>query len=48
MVRKQKGKIMLAKFGLDGHDNGIKTIARWLRDAGFEVYIWGFIILLKE
>lgn len=37
----KKGKIMLAKFGLDGHDNGIKTIARWLRDAGFEVIYMG-------
>ena len=36
-----KKKIILAKFGLDGHDNGIKTIAKWLQDAGFEVIYMG-------
>lgn len=41
MVKKEKSKIILAKFGLDGHDNGIKTIAKWLRDAGFEVIYMG-------
>ncbi len=32
---------MLAKMGLDGHDNGITIIAKWLRDAGFEVVYAG-------
>lgn len=41
MVKEKKGKIILAKFGLDGHDNGIKTVAKWLRDAGFEVIYMG-------
>jgi methylmalonyl-CoA mutase C-terminal domain/subunit len=41
MVKKKKVRIILAKFGLDGHDNGIKTIAKWLRDAGFEVIYMG-------
>jgi len=41
MVKKKKIKIILAKFGLDGHDNGIKTIAKWLGDAGFEVIYMG-------
>lgn len=41
MVKKQKGRIILAKFGLDGHDNGIKTVAKWLQDAGFEVIYMG-------
>jgi methylmalonyl-CoA mutase, C-terminal domain len=36
-----KTRIILAKFGLDGHDNGIKTVAKWLRDAGFEVVYMG-------
>jgi methylmalonyl-CoA mutase C-terminal domain/subunit len=41
-VKKQfKARIILAKFGLDGHDNGIKTVAKWLRDAGFEVIYLG-------
>jgi methylmalonyl-CoA mutase, C-terminal domain len=34
-------KILLAKAGLDGHDRGIKVIARTLRDAGFEVIYTG-------
>ena len=41
MVKKEKVRIILAKFGLDGHDNGIKTVAKWLRDAGFEVIYLG-------
>jgi len=34
-------KILLAKAGLDGHDRGVKVIARSLRDAGFEVIYTG-------
>ena len=30
-------RIVLAKLGLDGHDRGIKVVARMLRDAGMEV-----------
>jgi len=30
-------KVLLAKLGLDGHDRGIKVIARAMRDAGMEV-----------
>ena len=41
MAKTQKNRIILAKFGLDGHDNGVKTIAKWLRDAGFEVIYMG-------
>lgn len=36
-----KLKILLAKAGLDGHDRGVKVIARTLRDAGFEVIYTG-------
>ena len=32
---------MLAKPGLDGHDRGVKVIARALRDAGMEVIYTG-------
>ena len=35
------GKILVAKVGLDGHDRGIKVVARILRDAGFEVLYTG-------
>ena len=34
-------RVLLAKPGLDGHDRGIKVIARALRDAGFEVIYTG-------
>ncbi|MCL4448086.1 MAG: cobalamin B12-binding domain-containing protein [Actinobacteria bacterium] len=34
-------KIVVAKSGLDGHDRGIKVIARALRDRGFEVVYTG-------
>jgi len=34
-------RILLAKVGLDGHDRGIKVIARGLRDAGFHVIYAG-------
>jgi methylmalonyl-CoA mutase cobalamin-binding domain/chain len=32
---------VLAKIGLDGHDRGIKVVARGLRDAGFHVIYSG-------
>lgn len=32
---------MLAKIGLDGHDRGIKVVARALRDAGMDVVYTG-------
>ena len=34
-------RILLAKLGFDGHDRGLKVIARTLRDAGFEVVYLG-------
>jgi methylmalonyl-CoA mutase, C-terminal domain len=34
-------RVLLAKSGLDGHDRGVKVIARALRDAGFEVIYTG-------
>jgi methylmalonyl-CoA mutase C-terminal domain/subunit len=34
-------RIILAKCGLDGHDNGIKVVSQWLRDEGFEVLYLG-------
>lgn len=36
-----KIRIILAKLGLDGHDRGIKVVARILRDAGMEVIYLG-------
>ncbi len=37
----QPPRILLAKVGLDGHDRGIKVVARALRDAGMEVIYTG-------
>ncbi|HEY5154337.1 MAG TPA: cobalamin B12-binding domain-containing protein [Acidimicrobiales bacterium] len=34
-------RVVVAKPGLDGHDRGVKIIARALRDAGFEVIYTG-------
>jgi methylmalonyl-CoA mutase C-terminal domain/subunit len=34
-------RVVVAKPGLDGHDRGVKVIARALRDAGFEVVYTG-------
>ena len=34
-------RVLLAKVGLDGHDRGIKVVARFLRDAGMEVVYTG-------
>ena len=33
--------MLIAKLGLDGHDRGVKVVARMLRDAGFEVIYTG-------
>ncbi|MFW2380553.1 MAG: cobalamin B12-binding domain-containing protein [Acidimicrobiales bacterium] len=34
-------RVVLAKLGLDGHDRGLKVVARILRDAGMEVIYLG-------
>src|SRR5438445_9854323 len=34
-------RVVLAKIGLDGHDRGIKVVARGLRDAGMHVIYAG-------
>jgi methylmalonyl-CoA mutase, C-terminal domain len=33
----RRGRILVAKVGLDGHTTGAAVVARGLRDAGFEV-----------
>jgi methylmalonyl-CoA mutase C-terminal domain/subunit len=38
---KRQYRVVVAKPGLDGHDRGLKVIARALRDAGFEVIYTG-------
>jgi len=41
MPAHNKLRILLGKVGLDGHDRGVKIIARGFRDAGFEVIYTG-------
>jgi len=40
-VRNRKIRVLIAKPGLDGHDRGVKVVARGLRDAGMEVIYLG-------
>ncbi len=34
-------RVLIAKIGLDGHDRGVKVVARCLRDAGMDVIYTG-------
>ena len=36
-----RARVLIAKVGLDGHDRGVKIVARALRDAGIEVIYLG-------
>lgn len=36
-----KGRILIGKAGLDGHDRGAKYVAHLLRDAGYDVIYTG-------
>jgi methylmalonyl-CoA mutase C-terminal domain/subunit len=40
-VAQRRIRVVGAKPGLDGHDRGVKVVARALRDAGFEVVYAG-------
>ncbi|MFO7951771.1 MAG: cobalamin B12-binding domain-containing protein [Bacillota bacterium] len=40
-MRDKKIRVLVAKPGLDGHDRGVKVVARALRDAGMEVIYTG-------
>jgi methylmalonyl-CoA mutase C-terminal domain/subunit len=41
MMSERKIRVLVAKPGLDGHDRGVKVVARILRDAGMEVIYTG-------
>ena len=41
MSDNKKIKVLVCKPGLDGHDRGVKVLARALRDAGMEVIYTG-------
>lgn len=40
-MNSRKIRVLVAKPGLDGHDRGVKVVARALRDAGMEVIYTG-------
>ncbi len=40
-LENKKLRVLVAKVGLDGHDRGVKIVARALRDAGIEVIYLG-------
>ncbi|MGH9125981.1 MAG: cobalamin B12-binding domain-containing protein [Acidimicrobiales bacterium] len=40
-ARGARGRVLVAKVGLDGHDRGVKVVGRTLRDAGYEVIYTG-------
>jgi methylmalonyl-CoA mutase C-terminal domain/subunit len=40
-TRSRPIRVVLGKVGLDGHDRGVKVVARSLRDAGMEVIYTG-------
>jgi methylmalonyl-CoA mutase C-terminal domain/subunit len=46
--REGKIRILLAKPGLDGHDRGIKVVARALKDAGMEVIYMGLRVTPEQ
>ncbi|MBB4914094.1 cobalamin B12-binding domain-containing protein [Streptosporangium saharense] len=41
MEAESRIRVVIAKPGLDGHDRGVKIVARALRDAGMEVVYTG-------
>ena len=41
MAKSQPIRVIIAKVGLDGHDRGVKIVARTLRDAGMDVIYTG-------
>ena len=41
-------RVLLAKIGLDGHDRGVKVVARTLRDAGMDVIYTGLHRMPEE
>lgn len=48
MSQSNPPRVLLAKLGLDGHDRGVKVIARALRDAGMEVVYLGMRVTADQ
>jgi len=40
-ISEDRIRVIIAKVGLDGHDRGVKIVARTLRDAGMDVIYTG-------
>lgn len=40
-TKRTPARVLIAKVGLDGHDRGVKIVARTLRDAGMDVIYTG-------
>jgi len=40
-IQTDRIRVIVAKVGLDGHDRGVKIVARTLRDAGMDVVYTG-------
>src|SRR3972149_9696984 len=38
---KSQKRVLIGKIGLDGHDNGLRIVSKWLADEGFEVIYLG-------
>lgn len=43
-----KAKILIGKVGLDGHDRGLRTVARALIEAGFDIIYSGLYRSAEE
>ncbi|MDY7037298.1 MAG: cobalamin-dependent protein [Thermodesulfobacteriota bacterium] len=48
MDNRKKIRVLLGKTSLDGHNRGIKIIARWLLEAGMEVVFLGQYLLEEQ
>ncbi len=46
--KERRIRVLLAKPGLDGHDRGVKVVARALRDAGMEVIYMGLRVTPEQ
>ena len=47
-IEKENIRVLIAKVGLDGHDRGVKIVARALRDAGMDVIYLGLHLSAEE
>jgi methylmalonyl-CoA mutase C-terminal domain/subunit len=48
VIMARKIKVLMSKAGLDGHDRGVKVVARAFRDAGMEVVYTGLHVTPQE